>query len=193
MSYKTLVTMNIAIIGTGKMVESLAEGLALAGHNIYLATKNEDEKINEYLFDEYDNIFLNTIEDAASNAEVIIIATPPEYVREVAYLLDDVRKKVIIDASLIPVERTREYIHSVNAIKAITSSPFVIRCFNCTDYNDLFESKLKNRTIDMFVAGDSKKAKAMARALFNCWKTWQDSGKTLFATRKEVVNLRLNC
>ena len=162
MGYKAFASMNVAIIGRGKTSAVLAQGLALAGHEVLIGIK-EDEKISfDYLVDEFDNIFITSIEDAAQEADVIIMSTAPEEVRERAYLLDDVRGKVIIDTSYMNINTSADYLNTLNAIKAITGSALVVKCFSAIGFEppaNFLSNESKN---SIFVAGDSKKAKAMA-------------------------------
>jgi predicted dinucleotide-binding enzyme len=157
--------MNIAVIGRGKVCEALAKELALSGHSVFIGTRSEFEYISEELLDVYENICPATIEYAGAIADVIILATPIEEVREAAYLLDDVRDKVIIDLTSFNLTRFGIYTNTLNAIKSITGSPNVVKCFNNTGYEHLIDPKVSETSIDMFMAGDSKKAKQMASLL----------------------------
>ncbi len=165
MGYKAFACMNIAIIGNGKTSVALAQGLALAGHEILLADNSGNTNvIFDFLADEFHNIHETTMEHAAAAADLIIIATAPEEVRAAAYFLDDVRKKVIIDTSFMNAESFDKYINTVSAIQAITGSQHVVKCFNSSGY-ELTGVGRSESTINMFVAGDDRKAKEMARLI----------------------------
>ncbi len=165
MGYRKFVSMNIAIIGLCKVCEALAQGLAFAGHEIYIGvTENDDTSKLDNLLDEFENINVTSIETAATIADIIIITAPADDVREIAYQLNDVRKKVIIDACAAP-KKAIEYSNTVNAIKAITGSPHVVKCFNCTGYENLLNPGYEEEAIDMFVAGDSMLGKEIAKYL----------------------------
>jgi predicted dinucleotide-binding enzyme len=167
MGYKQLAQLCIAVIGTGKVGEALAQGLALAGHDILRAAKDEQTlELEHMLSGNPDCIELCSLESAGFLADVIIMATPMADVREMAYLLDDVKSKVIIDASEadMPVHDA-QYFNSVNAIRAITGSLHVVKCFNNAAPQQTRSSKRRSGSPDMFVAGDSLKGKAVARML----------------------------
>jgi predicted dinucleotide-binding enzyme len=194
MGYKTFVSMNVAVISTGQAGESIAEELALAGHEVLLGCINEKAFANKHLLDLYDNIHIYSITEAAAAADLIIIATTREQLREVAYWLDDVRHKVIIDAtdtSAVP-EPGAEYIHTVNAIKAITGAKHVVKSYNCTSYEPVLKSFFKGEHISMLIAGDSKKAKELTKILAgdmgfdNCHDF--GSGKTIQLLDEMVQN-----
>jgi 8-hydroxy-5-deazaflavin:NADPH oxidoreductase len=165
MGYKAFASMNIAIVGNGKTTAVLAQGLALAGHEIMIGIK-EDEQISfDYLEAEFENIEITTIDDAAAAADVIFITSTPEEVREMAYLLDDVRRKVIIDTTFMNLHQTGGYLNTVGAITAITGSPHVVKCFNAAGFEVMESFSKKDGAINMFVAGDSKKGKEVVRLL----------------------------
>mgnify|MGYP001546267828 CR=1 FL=1 len=56
MGYKTFASMNIAIIGSGVVSDALAYKLAMAGHEVLLAGKDEQEPVNWDLANEFDNM-----------------------------------------------------------------------------------------------------------------------------------------
>ena len=99
MGYKTFASLNIAVIGAGHTGKSFATAFALAGHHVFLAWRDGDEPQVGTLLQTLTNLTICSIEEAAAVADVILIATPPAHVREVAYWLGDVRRKVIIDVS----------------------------------------------------------------------------------------------
>ena len=167
MRYKTFGCMNIAIIGTGKNCEALAKGLAAAGHEVFIGMKSisGNGQVSHKLLEAYENIYITTVHDAAVEADVILITTPATEVREVAYMLDDVRKKTIIDLSSFNFVRHNKHINTYNAIKAITGSQNIVKCYNVTGYEDLVNPEIHEDNTDMFIAGDSKKSKEMVKLL----------------------------
>lgn len=165
MSYKSFVSMNIAIMGAGKKSETLARSLAAAGHEIFMGLKNYDNPISYYLRDTYENINITSVEQAAAMADIIIIATPLDEVRKTAYLLDDVRRKVVIDVTTSVSVKSEEYLNSLNAIRSITGSQHVVKCLNCQGYKNLISPLFGNKDIDMLVVGGSKKSKEIVKIL----------------------------
>jgi predicted dinucleotide-binding enzyme len=165
MGYKTFVSMNIAIIGTGDTGESYAAAFALTGHHVYMAwTDGEKSGINPAL-QSFDNIHICSIEEAAEVADLIIIATAPRDVREVAYWLGDVRRKVIIDASANVHVPYHESIKTACAITAITGSVHVVKIFNSSGYEAIIKPLFSGNDVGLMLAGDSKKAKEVMKIL----------------------------
>ncbi|MDR3678649.1 MAG: NAD(P)-binding domain-containing protein [Flavipsychrobacter sp.] len=166
MGYKTFVSLNIAVIGEGRKVISLAKRLANVGHNISIGWKDGGAKDQKIMGSRLgDCISFAHITDAAAEADVIIISAAASHVREIAYLLDDVRRKVIVDSTFILPEAFEENINTINAITAITGSPFVVKSFNCSGYQNLIDPLFKGQSVDSFVAGNSIKAKAVVKIL----------------------------
>jgi predicted dinucleotide-binding enzyme len=157
--------MNITIIGEGKTPEVLATGLAEAEHEIFLATTHKNYFKNSDLFYHFDNVYNCSIEEASAASDIIIITAHSKDVREIAYRIDDVRNKIVIDASQISTSRTVESINTYKAIQSITGSKNVIRCFNLVGYDNLLNLFYKDKAIDLFMAGDCKKAKETVKLL----------------------------
>jgi predicted dinucleotide-binding enzyme len=165
MGYKTFGSMNIAVIGTGKMAAAYATGLAMAGHYIYIAAKGNSKHGLVEKMARYDNIVFCSIENAAAIADLIVIATLPEHVREVAYWLGDVRGKVIIDAIANISSSGDEQVNTSGAIKAITGSQHVVKVFSTRGYEQLLEPLFRKKNVQLILAGNSKKAKEITKIL----------------------------
>src|SRR6185437_6265142 len=90
--------MKITVIGTGNVGSVLAKGWAKAGHNVILGVRDTHNFKGKDLTSQK-NISVQTIAEAARQAEVLLVATPPDAVNELAKALGDVSGKVIIDAT----------------------------------------------------------------------------------------------
>lgn len=165
MGYKVLASMNIAVIGSGPVSEAYASGFAYAGHNVFLAMKDGDDSGIDPLLELHPNLVFSTIEDAAAVADLIVIAMPPRDVREVAYWLGDVRRKVIIDASANVHAPEEELVRTVCAIHAITGSPHVVKVFNTRGYEAWVADMFQQEKIDLFMVSNSIKAKEITRIM----------------------------
>lgn len=155
MSYKTFASMNIAIIGMG--VETIARKFAKAGHTVFIG--NDYEYIQPLISTLPKNVIYTSILAAAQVADIIFIATTADEARHAAYQLGDVRKKVIIDYTAFMEGKPQP---TAAAIRSITSSQHVIKCFAPTGYEDLLIPNINELHADMYIAGTSKKAKAVA-------------------------------
>ncbi|MBL7718135.1 MAG: NAD(P)-binding domain-containing protein [Flavipsychrobacter sp.] len=152
--------MNIAIIGNGPKVAPFAEQLAREGHTVFIGL-NEDEHDEVLVSAELENIFFENIEDAGAQADVIYLAVTADKVRQVAYMLGDVRNKVIIDASANIDPKPEEYVATLKAAMAITGAEHMVKSYFLAPEFDAREAG------DIFFAGNSKKAKSVAMLLAN--------------------------
>lgn len=152
MAHKTFVSLNIAIIGSDKTIIPVADELENAGHELFIGY--EDDLADPTI-----------IENAAEEADVIILATDTANIRGIAYWLGDVRKKVIIDATNFMASPSSDDTNTLNAIKAITGSANVAKMYSCAGYRHVLDMFIKKMEIDMFVAGDSAKAKEVVKIL----------------------------
>lgn len=168
--------MKISIIGSGNVGSALAHGLLKANHNVSFGVRDassaKSEKANALL----NNAKLQSIEEACKSAEIIIITTPPEAVLQLIPQLGDVTGKVIIDATNSVRVRPEPYPTAFHAIKPLTKSEKVVKCFNSTGFENMTNPIYPAfGGIDMFCAGNDKESKAIAQKLSKdigfaeCW------------------------
>ncbi len=165
MGYKIFASMNIAIIGVSEVAETLAAGFAFAGHNVYMAWKDGENPGRSRALQSMENLTVCSIEEAANLSDMIIIATAPKDVREVAYWLGDVRRKVIIDATSNVYTPDDELVKTVGGIQSITGSAHIIKVFCTQGYEQLLKPLFSKTRVDLILVGDSKKAKAITEIL----------------------------
>jgi hypothetical protein len=157
--------MKIAVVGTGNVGGALATKWAAAGHQLYLGVQDENNFKGKALLGN-PNTSLHSVDEAAANAEVVLMATPATAVVEVTKSLGDTAGKVIIDAMNIVMNRgPAGFTNTADAILAHTQTKEVVKCFNTTGYGNMQNPKYGNVAIDMFVAGDSKRGKQLAMQL----------------------------
>lgn len=157
--------MKIAIIGTGNVGGALATQWAAKGHTILLGVKDTAHFKGKALLDN-PNTSVFPIEEAAMQAEVILIATPATAAAEVAQSLGDTTGKVIIDAMNVVMGRGPQgFSNTADAILAHTQTREVVKCFNTTGFNNMLNPTYGDTAIDMFMAGDSEKGKQLTRQL----------------------------
>lgn len=154
--------MKIAIIGTGNVGGALATKWAQKGHDILLGVRNTAEFKGMELLNN-PNTEAMGIPEAVSKAEVILLAVPATMAVEVVQGLGDTGSKVIIDSmNIVMGKGPQGFNTSTDAILAHTATRDVVKCFNTTGYNNMLNPLYGDTAIDMFVAGDSVKGKAIA-------------------------------
>jgi hypothetical protein len=157
--------MKIAIIGAGNVGGALASGWANAGHDVILGVRNLDDSEIKALVAANKNMSVQSVNDAAKEAEVILVSVPIAAIKDVAKSLGEVKNKIIIDATNSVFQKPEPYANGVEAFKALTLCEDVVKCFNSTGFENMANPKYGEIGIDMFVAGSSQKGKAVAKQL----------------------------
>lgn len=155
--------MNIAIIGTGNVGGALATNWSKKGHSIFLGVQNL-EKFKGIALLSNSNTKALPVREAVSQADVLLIATPPTAIFEILEQLGEVSGKVIIDATN-SVRQAPDPYKTVYHCLADKTSAEVVKCFNTTGFENMLDPVYQGVGIDMFMAGDSEKAKSVATQL----------------------------
>lgn len=155
--------MKIAIIGTGNVGGALATQWAKAGHQVFLGVRDTSHFKGMGLL-ENDHTSVHTIPEAVSHAEAILVASPPQFAEQLVSSFGDVTAKVIIDATNAVRTKPENYATAHHAFEALTAAD-VVKCFNSTGFENMKDPDYGEVKLDMFMAGDSDKAKTVARQL----------------------------
>jgi len=156
--------MNIAIIGSGNVGGALAQQWIKAGHNVLIGAQFPLSEKNIDLATKIGEDRFAVIENAVKQCEVILIATPPEAILEILEKLGDVMGKIIIDATNAIMKTPEPYKTVYHALADKTNAE-IVKCFNTTGFENMMNPLYHNEGIDMFMAGDSDKAKETAKKL----------------------------
>lgn len=156
--------MKIAIIGSGNVGGALAQQWIKAGHTVLIGAKFPLSEKNITLATKIGEDRFATIENAVKQSEVILIATPPTAIFEILEQIGDVSGKTLIDATN-SVMKTPEPYKTVYHCLADKTSAEVVKCFNTTGFENMLNPSYNGEGIDMFMAGDSDNAKAVAKQL----------------------------
>lgn len=170
--------MNIAIIGTGNVGGALATNWSKKGHTINLGVNDVNNfKGKDLLNNENTNVL--TIKDAVAISEIILIATPPTAIFEIIEQMGNVSEKIIIDATNAVFKKPEPYATVYHCIADKTTAQ-VVKCFNSTGFENMLNPIYNGEAVDMFMAGDSEKAKYVAKQLaLDCgFGTCIDFGKS---------------
>lgn len=155
--------MNIAIIGTGNVGGALATVWSKKGHTILLGVKDVNSfKGMDLLKNEHTSV--QPIAEAVIKSEVILIATPPNAVFGILEQMGDVTGKTIIDATNAVRQSPDPYKTVYHCLTDKTTAE-VVKCFNTTGFENMLDPIYGGEGIDMFMAGDSEKAKEVAKQL----------------------------
>lgn len=157
--------MKIAIIGTGNVGGTLAKRLS-ENHSIYLGVRDIQNFKGIKLLKYSSNISALSTIDAVKMADVIILAVPAQFTIEAALTLGDVSQKVIIDTMNLGFNNKIEnFNNTTDALLAHCNTTDIIKCFNSTGFENIFNPNYHGEGIDMFTAGNSEKGIAIATQL----------------------------
>lgn len=157
--------MIIAIIGSGNVGGALAQSFKLAGHTVLIGAKYPLSEKSIKLATMIGEDHFTSVGNAAQQAEVIIITTPPEAILSLIPQLGSITDKVIIDTTNSIRTKPEGYTTVYQAIKENAGSDRVVKCFNTTGFENMLNPVYNGEGIDMFCAGDNKEAKAIATQL----------------------------
>lgn len=154
--------MRVAIIGKGNVGKALAPSIAAAGHDVAYGVRNPRDP--KYAAD--DGIPLKTVAEAASGADIVILAINWHAVDSVLGECDDMEGKVLIDcinpydfrnnlAPLIPVDQ------SAAKIIAGKTAAKVVKTFNQVGAAVMAHARERRARPLQFVASDDEDAKAV--------------------------------
>ncbi len=155
--------MNIAIIGTGNVGGALATNWSKKGHHIHLGVQDVQKfKGKELLKNENTRVY--SIKEAVAKSEVVLIATPPTVIFDILEQMGNVSGKVIIDATNSVMKSPEPYKTVYHCLIDKTPAE-IVKCFNSTGFENMLNPLYNGEGIDMFMAGDSEKAKSVATML----------------------------
>jgi len=166
--------MKIAIIGAGNVGGALAAQWQKAGHTITIGARDADSPKIQKIRAELPTAAVAAIREAAQAADVILVATPPQFAEDIAAQMGSLNGKVLIDATNSVRTRPENYPTAYHAFAALSGAE-VVKCFNTTGFENMANPLYPSGAIDMFLAGDSATAKQAARQLAldagfaECW------------------------
>lgn len=155
--------MKIAIIGTGNVGGALATQWSKNGHQIFLGVRDADNFKGKELLNN-SNTSVHAISEAIQLAEVILVASPPQFAENLSQNFVNVANKTIIDATNVVRTKPKNYPTAYHAFEALTDAE-VVKCFNSTGYENMKNPNYDAVKLDMFMAGNSEKAKVVAAQL----------------------------
>ncbi len=166
--------MNIAIIGAGNVGGALAAQWHKAGHQVIIGTRDSQSSKVQKVLEVAPGMAGTSIEEAVRQSDVVLISTPPTAIFDIITQMSDVTGKVIIDATNAVRQKPEPYATVYHALIDKTNAE-VVKCFNSTGFENMQSPVYQDDGIDMFMAGDSVKAKDFAAQLAKdagfsaCW------------------------
>jgi len=188
--------MIISIIGTGNVGGTLAKAFINSGYNVVVGARLPlSEKSKALALDIGQDRFAN-VEEAVKLGEVIIVAAPAHLAIEATKSLGDTAGKIIIDTMNVVMGRgPHGFTNTADAILANTNTNDVVKCFNTTGFENMANPQFNGSRADMFVAGDSSRAKQVAIELakgIGFGEIWDMGGNDKFFLIEQLANVWIN-
>lgn len=155
----------IAIIGAGNVGSALAKQFIKAGYEVLIGAKLPLSHKSGVLAAEIGIDRFSSVESVVKESDVIIFALPPDAVVQLLPPLGKMEGKILVDATNSVRIKPDPYPTVYHALKTISGSDLVVKCFNTTGYENLLNPVYNDEKIDMFFAGDSVEAKAVVKEL----------------------------
>jgi 8-hydroxy-5-deazaflavin:NADPH oxidoreductase len=165
--------MEIGIIGSGRIGATAARLFVDAGHDVAIANSRGPDSLTDLVQDLGESARPATVEDAASIAELVLVAIP--FGRYGELPAEALRNKIVVDAMNYYPERDghireldEDTTTSTELLAAHAPNARVVKSFNTMRWTDLGErgsqGPLDERLV-MLVAGDDQEAKDRVSAL----------------------------
>jgi NADPH-dependent F420 reductase len=157
--------MRIAIIGSGHVGKALASAATKAGHHVTLSARSA-ERARE-VAQATNAHAASSNRDAVKDAELVVLAVPPDKVDEVVGALSpELDGKVIIDVTnRIDTKDPGKVLDGSSMSEHIQKKApkaHVVKAFNYAFASRMAEPKVDGTRLDGFVAGDDEAAKQKA-------------------------------
>lgn len=154
--------MKIAIIGVGNVGGAFSEALSKKGHTIYLGVRDaKNAKLKNLI---KNNVFAMSVNEAAQQADVILIAVHPNSLQDVCNNVDKTNK-IIVDITNSIAEKLEGFSSNSEAIASWLGSKNVVKAFNTIGANLIDNTKFGDVIAPTFMASDSQEAKKIVSDL----------------------------
>lgn len=152
----------IAIIGSGNIGGALAQTLIKAGHLVLIGARLPLSEKSMALAAKIGMDHFDSMEKAVDASDIVIFTTPPDASLQIVSNLKTLENKTIIDTTNSVRVKPGPYPTVFHAIKEITGSNKVVKCFNTTGFENILNPMYNGTGIDMFCAGNNAEAKEIA-------------------------------
>ena len=165
MSLSTVCAETIAVIGTGDVGAALGPEFAAQGHVIIYGSRDPSrDKVQRLVEQTGKNASALVPAEAASRADIVVLAVPGLMVEEITRSLGDLSGKIIIDPTN-PLKRSSTGLeHAVatsngEIIQAAAPDAHVVKAFNTLNYRTMIAPASSGGPVSIPLVGDSDSAK----------------------------------
>jgi predicted dinucleotide-binding enzyme len=182
--------MKIGIIGSAVVGQVLAKGFSSEGHEVTLGTRDPGKKELENFKTQNRRIKVDTFEQTAANAELIVLATTGTVVEEAIKLsaVQNFINKIVIDATnpidqQPPINGVLKFFTDLDSslmerIQQLIPEAKLVKAFNSVGNAVMYKPKFKEGTPTMFICGNDDDAKKTVTKILTSfgWET-EDMGQ----------------
>ena len=162
----------IAVVGTGQVAGALGPEFAELGHTIVYGSRNPSRDDVTALVERTGHgASATTPADAASGADIIVLAVPGGAIEVVTKSLGDLSGKIIIDPTN-PLRRNEDgffemSVETSNAelIQGWAPGAHVVKAFNSLNWRQMVDPESSAGPISILIVGDDAEAKAFVASL----------------------------
>jgi predicted dinucleotide-binding enzyme len=191
--------MKIGILGSGDVGKTLGAGLAAAGHEVMIGTRNA-VKFQDWLSKAGTNLSVGSFSDAAAHGEILLLACLGKATQEVIQLAgaSHFQEKVVMDATN-PLEfssgKPALYVGHTDSqgeqVQRWLPRSKVVKVFNTVGNAQMVHPSFPGAAPDMFICGNDDAAKKTVEGL--CaqlgWPTLDFGGIELSRSLEELCML----
>lgn len=155
----------IAVIGTGDVGGALGPAFAGQGHTIVYGSRDPGRgKVKKLVERSGELASATTPADAASQADIVVLAVPGLMVEEITKSLGDLSGKIIIDPTNPLERRLNRLEHAVDTsnaeiIQAAAPGAYVVKAFNTLNWKTMVEPGSAGGPVSIPLVGDNGGAK----------------------------------
>jgi len=163
--------MKIGIIGAGNVGAALGKGWAKKGHSVIFGVRNpSDPKVAAVLKEAGSNARADSVKEAASLAEVVVLAMPWPATQAAIQSAGSLKDKIVLDCTnpLKPDLSGLTVGHTSSAGEQVAGwakGARVVKIFNSTGSNNMANPRYPEGAATMFYCGDHADAKEVAAQL----------------------------
>lgn len=162
----------IAVIGTGQVAGALGPEFAELGHTIVYGSRDPSRDDVKALVDRTGHdASATTPAEAASGADIVVLAVPGDAIEAVTKSLGDLSGKIIIDPTN-PLRRNEDGLFEMSVatsnaelIQGWAPGAHVVKAFNCLNWRQMIDPESSGGPISIPLVGDNARAKAVVASL----------------------------
>jgi predicted dinucleotide-binding enzyme len=158
----------IAVIGTGSVGSSLGPRFAEIGYTVIYGSRTPDrEDVQALVAATSDSAAATTPQEAASMADIVLLAVPWDVAEEVLVSLGDLSGKIIMDPinpRVVNDEGWRDYptyISNAERLQALAPRSMVVKAFSSISADTMRDPTIVDHPVTIPLVGNDPEAKAV--------------------------------